>query len=323
MPTWLQGQHRQKPVKQANEQPTVNSDPWTIYWQENRLDSCVPTYSEKDSRHIADFWQMFADNLAEDASVLDLATGNGTVPVALLNAVPTLRISAVDKADIAPPRFVRNQPLLGAVNFFPGVDLLALPFESGEFDAITSQFGIEYAPLEQACRQLRVLRKNGTLAFLMHHSDSEVLQPVPAKLGEIARLTASDGLLSAVERCLDGESSPKQLEQIGEAYLAENANNSALVSGQIFSAVGQVLEVARQDLRRARDVLANMTIRLGAESRRLQQLQRAALDADGMSRFTRMLEGYGIDVALAAPLYIEEDDQEPMLIAWQLLGRKI
>ena len=82
-------------------------DPWTVYWQGDHLESCIASQSPEDSKEIAAHWQELASRLADAATVLDLASGNGVVPKILLSVDSPLDTFAVDNAGIAPLTYLR------------------------------------------------------------------------------------------------------------------------------------------------------------------------------------------------------------------------
>ena len=141
-------------------------DPWSLYWQSDCLERCVATQSTQDVLVIARFWEKLALQLHAAAQVLDVATGNGAVPATLLKANSKLGITAVDKAKIDPLRFLSAPGALIGVNFQADVDICTLPFEGAVLDAVTSQFGIEYAGREaftEAARSLLTPRETTPL----------------------------------------------------------------------------------------------------------------------------------------------------------------
>ena len=83
---------------------------WSLYWAENRLHSCVASGGEADQKVLNALWVALAESLPEQADVLDLATGNGAVPAAMLSVNSGLNIEAVDLADIDPTMFVKDRP---------------------------------------------------------------------------------------------------------------------------------------------------------------------------------------------------------------------
>ncbi len=307
-----------------NEPLPETNDPWTLYWQADRLDSCIASASPGDAAAIAAFWQSFAGRINDTASVLDLATGNGTVPKCLLQASAALEITAVDKAAIDPMTYLQDGGELGQVNFIGNVDICALPFAAASFDAVTSQFGLEYAPLEAATRSAAaVLKPGGSMQLLLHHSDSEIVKPAAARRDEIRRLLATDGIIHALIAYINNRIPLEQLETAGQGHLASAHAKTAAVSGQIFDGVNQVILGMQEGDRQEAELLATvMVARLSAEQARLEQLLDAALTEQQATKIRGMLQGSGVDVERLDPLLIGETPDSRALIGWQLSGTK-
>ncbi len=299
-------------------------DPWSLYWQSDCLDSCVATQSTQDVLVIARFWEKLALQLHADAQVLDVATGNGSVPAALLKANSKLDITAVDKANIDPLRFLSAPGVLTGVKFQPDVDVCALPFENAEFDAVTSQFGVEYAPLEQAGPELlRVAKCGARIRLLMHHADSKIVVPARRKRHEMDALLAAGGVLRMLRAYLDGENTSAALESAGEAHIASEDGRSGQITGQIFEGVKRVINSVRKGERAAAKELCNvMIIRLRADRDRLQQLDGAALGEERFEEVVNMLDDAGARAETVTTLCANSRTDDELLIGWQYCGVK-
>lgn len=302
----------------------ANPDPWNIYWHADNVDSCVASASKPDAEAIGQLWRDFAVNQPSAASVLDLATGNGTVPLALLQGKASLQITGVDKADIDPLKFLSSPGLLAEVKFVGGIDICSLPFEADSFDALTSQFGIEYAPLEAAIASaVAVLKSGGKLNFLMHHTDSEIVAPARLKIREMAGLLHYGGLIYCLDAFLKGEQQMDELEAAGKQHLDSGAGRSPKISGQIFEGVERVIQSLQQGDRRAAEELAMvMATRLRADHDRLAQLADAALSESQMQQVSNLLEEANVVVGQLQPLVIHESSKDKALIGWQISGQK-
>jgi len=298
-------------------------DPWTIYWQSGCLDSCVATQSSQDAVAIEAFWQGLATQLESGSRILDLATGNGTVPAALLRVDNTLRVTGVDKAKIEPLRFLSERGELASADFHGNVDVCSLPFDDAEFDAVTSQFGIEYASLPKAVPEaVRVVRRGGKLQLLMHHADSEVVKPARAKRREMGSLLAEGGVLQKLKAYVAGQLTEDELESSGQAHFASGGRSSQ-ITGQIFEGVYRIISsVNSGDIRAARELCDVMLLRLSADRDRLGQLEDAALSQSQMDSLVSLLETAGIRTVTARALCANEGAGDEFIIGWQYRGEK-
>jgi len=301
----------------------MNIDSWTLYWQNDNLESCIAGQSSEDTRKIVDYWRDFASHLDHNATILDLATGNGAVPSMLLAGNPSLSIVAVDKAQIDPAKYLSQANQLASVRFLPDVDICGLPFEPESFDVVTSQFGLEYAPLHEACSSaVRVLKRSGSIRLLMHHEDSEIVRPSTETLAEIARLLVANGVMSCVVGYVAREISLDELEAAGQNYLMEENSKTRHISGQIFDGINQVIEGMTTNPGHARTLAHSMRLRLIAEQTRLQQLLHAALNAERAHKLEFVLREAGIEIEFFETFKLDEDSTGSALIGWQLSGRK-
>lgn len=301
----------------------MNVDPWTLYWQSDKLESCIAMTSADDAREIAAYWQAFASQLHDFATVLDLASGNGAVPSMMLAEYPGLKFVAVDKAEIEPPKYLSQTKELETVRFLPGVDVCNLPFEDESFDAVTSQFGLEYAPLACACKSAaRVLKKSGAIRLLMHHVDSEIVRPSKQTLREITDLLAAGGVMEKVGFFATNQIDLAQLEAAGQQYLQTETAKTEHVSGQIFGGINQLIEGINTNPDLARALAETMALRLHAEQARLLQLRRAALSTEQVSQLRQEFVDSGIVIDVLETLVLANPGGGQALIGWQLSGRK-
>lgn len=170
---------------------------WTRYWSSGRLHSCVGSYAGNYDGAIGAFWRTLGAGLPAGARVLDLATGNGPLPLLLWELRgDAIEVDAVDLAALSP---AWHQPgTHRTVRFHQGVRMEALPFAAAGFDCVASQFGFEYSDRPRALAEcLRVSRPTATLALVMHHAGSVLVRVGREELAHHARLLGDDGLLRA------------------------------------------------------------------------------------------------------------------------------
>lgn len=294
---------------------------WSLYWAQDRLHSCVATEQDVDQKALNDVWETLSVGMGDSARVLDLATGNGAVPYALLAHNDTYKISAVDKADIAPLRYLSDRGLLESVEFVPNTDINNLEFKPNTFDAITSQFGIEYAGLEVATIAiLPLLKSSGKLRFLVHHADSEIVKRSQEKVNEMAELIKPAGLIECLLCVLRGESELSSLEKIAIDYQAVNTSLSQQISGQVFSGINQIVAQMQNNHRAALELGATLNLRIRSEHTRLSQMIDAAQSHKSIADFSDKLER-DENVSIEFTPYYVDDKSSKYLLGWLVDGQ--
>lgn len=157
---------------------------WDEYWRSGVL-TTLTVFEHGYTGEFAGFWHGLVDPLPEHACIVDLATGNGAVPFAVMQRAQTLgcrfEVIGVDSADISPmANLKRDHPargLLANVRFVGGTDLRDTGLPAGSADLVTSQYGIEYTALDEAVRECaRLLKPGGRLGAIMHSVDSDVFR---------------------------------------------------------------------------------------------------------------------------------------------------
>lgn len=145
---------------------------WKDFWNRQRQTTSPAVVSaEWNAISKAQFesWANFAEQIPQNARVLDIATGSGKVPLMLRHIRPDLELTGIDLADPLPPA-PRSVRLIG------GIAMTDLPFDDSSFDAVVSQFGFEYGNTEAAAEEiLRVLRPGGRIGLMVHRGDGPIL----------------------------------------------------------------------------------------------------------------------------------------------------
>jgi SAM-dependent methyltransferase len=170
---------------------TQDTRQWDEYWRTGRTSCCCDHDGSANAEIIRGLWTEFFDSLREGERLIDLCTGNGAVMNMALESARKngLEITAcgVDSASIAPTGISNQQPR--ADSYFVRASVTALPFEDCCVDAITSQFGIEYAPPEQVVAEsLRILRSGGRGLFVTHARGGVTVTQARAELTDIDEL---------------------------------------------------------------------------------------------------------------------------------------
>jgi len=165
---------------------------WSRYWETAAgTAGCLPGTPAPVSAVIEGAWRHFFDSLEDGSRVLDLGTGGFAVPRLGRSVRPDLGFVGVDYAQALPPA-------PEGVEARAGVALEALPFEANSFDAVTSQFAIEYADRDKATAEVaRVLKPGGHVMIVAHHSSGVIRHHNDARHAAICDMLADGGLVPA------------------------------------------------------------------------------------------------------------------------------
>lgn len=141
---------------------------WDTYWQGAR-DSDAYASGGVSHPAVAAFWdEVLAGILSRygRARILDIATGSGAVIESLSRHgdEQNFDVTCVDISDAAVDNVRKRFPEVTGVV----ADANEIPLDSGSFDLVTSQFGIEYAGLGAFDEATRLLDDGGTLVLLVH-----------------------------------------------------------------------------------------------------------------------------------------------------------
>lgn len=150
---------------------------WSVFWQSDQPQSCMPANEPENTDGLAATWQEFFADLPAGARILDLGTGNGSLATRAVAAsrskAKRFSIHGVDLAEIQPARFVASaSDILQEITFHARTPMEKLPFADCHFDAVVSQYGLEYSQTDQSLAEaVRVLRPRGWFRFLLHADD--------------------------------------------------------------------------------------------------------------------------------------------------------
>jgi SAM-dependent methyltransferase len=253
------------------------------------------------------WWEARIGRLEDRLRWLDVATGNGAVPLiwARVNCDPLARCDAVDLARIGTVEGHR-------IAWHSGVHAEHLPFDAASFDVAMSQYGFEYMRRTEAVAELaRVLRPGGSLLLVMHHAGGHPARMARTEVGHIDELTGPDGLWTLAVRMIEPiarSASPAgraalmadpTAEALRQAFsqAQERLRGSAHASAcpdvlyETSDAVGGVLQRAVGDGAHPAQLLAQRWTRHLQDSRlRLVELGAHALDEAGAADLCRILE---------------------------------
>lgn len=286
---------------------------WDGYWTEGGS-GCLPEARGPFGRMLEMLWRDFGNGLPSGAKLLDLATGNGAVLRMIATGGRRLDLTGVDSARALP------KPPPGIV-LKAGVAMEKLPFRDRQFDAVTSQFGIEYGDTAAiAGETARIAKPGGRFRFVVHHAGGPIVAHNRARREALIWARDESGALDRANRLARARQgmrlpTPPSFRAAVDEARARFPDQQAAAEFQ--AAILQTLDMgASRPPTETVEVLAEIGRRAGDEIGRLAALAGAARDEAGIQSLVGQLSGAGWMVE--EPTTVTNADGP---LAWRLDGR--
>ena len=305
---------------------------WDTYWEGTRD---AEAYASGGVSHpvVASFWDNTLGGLLTTRArgkILDIATGSGAVierlaqqPGADSRDVTCVDISAA-AIDVVRARF---PSVVGVV-----ADAKAIPLGSGQYDLVTSQFGIEYAGLAAIGEASRLLAADGSLILMMHIKPGVIFSECAKALDAIKRTQKSGFVPQALhffeagfaavrgaDRALYDQAALQLNPAIQEleSILSERGEQVAGDTiARLYSDVQQIhSRIQYYDPNDVLDWLRTMDSELTEYEKRMASMCDAATDNKTFNELCENLRGQGLDIVAGEPLFATDDE---LPIAWIL-----
>jgi ubiquinone/menaquinone biosynthesis C-methylase UbiE len=320
-----------KPTNQLSSQSGDGASSWTRYWQSGFQDTC---FFADQTFAVDQFWHDLFTKLDHSSRIVDLATGNGSVALKAAKFAreqnQDFEISGVDYASICPVKFSGvDADLLTSIQFISNTDIASLPFETSSTNCVTSQYGFEYAQMEEALAEAtRILVAGGYAQFLIHAEGGAVHEASGARLRR-AQFLLQKGQVVML------------LNDLAKAVLAGSASRrhkvQQRIEGKVASLQRKFTEAPRDDLiwqvsRESLEILAatsqvpgrDIAARIAfiraevmAYVQRLHAMRRAALNATAMDRLCQQAKMLGCETAAYVPFLVDGGQ-----VGWAFFARK-
>ena len=319
------------PTNQLTNKSNDGASAWTRYWQSGFQDTC---FFADQTFAVDQFWHDLFATLEPSSRIVDLATGNGSV---VLKAARFAReqkldfdVSGVDYASIRPAKFSNvDAELLSSVRFISDTDIASLPFATSSTNCVTSQYGFEYAQMEQALAEAtRILVPGGYAQFLMHAEGGAVYEASGARLRRAQYLLQKGQvimLLTDLGKVVSAGSTPRlhKVQQRIESKVAslQRKFTAAPKDDLIWQVSREALEIlAATSQVSGRDIAARIAFirtEVMAYVQRLHAMRRASLSALAMDNLCEQAKRLGCETAGYSPFFVDGDQ-----VGWAFYARK-
>ena len=283
---------------------------------------------------ILEFWRSVFDRQPKSARVVDLATGNGALAILAKQYSDAMHMKftlcAVDYAASHPSEALAGtgyDEILKSISFHTNTRLERTGLPSGQYNLVCSQFGIEYAPIQMAIKEVvRILKpQDATFAAMIHVDGSAILEQAREGIRQVIRCKKSgligevENLLSALQGVRNRGGDPAEDEACERMRETINGITGKLHSSQSqYKDPGQIAYFLANTMVLFRDKQSGH-LSLDAKIERLHDIQEegelyllrmrdmvaAALSADKIAKIESQLVNNGVNVELSAPVSYE------------------
>lgn len=308
---------------------------WDAYWDTARLQSFDLEGKPGAVAALGQYWASVAQSLPPNAAVLDVGCGHGAASLALLAGGAKATITAIDESNIDPVKHLAERvSALSRITFQPRVQMEELPFEDAAFDAVISQYGIEFGPLPKTATEIaRVLKPGGFLAALILPYNSEAVQDARRSLKQCRYLLAEAKLFESAISMMRAyyQATPdvqesqmqssldqfrKDVEQAFTKFSDKEINVLSVIVNALYQVFGNRKTTSEQDQIFA---VENARTHLAHYAARAQDTARSAVDIN-MMQLRTALASAGMQLADVRPMQAPGYNG---LVAYQLFGRKL
>ena len=303
----------------------IMSDYWSQYWQQGYLTSFGQDIQGNYSGELKACWDSFFTSLTPNSQILDIGTGNGAIIKLGLNAKwqTNFIFHGVDSAKLAVSKDLLDNP---NVQFYPEVNVESLPFKDNQYQAIVSQFALEYIKLEPALAQLsRVLCEYGQFQFVLHDMSSIIVKPNLTILSCSQRLVSPVGCFTLLKLLLnklatnDDQEAEKIRTQLNKQIGKERAIDSEGMLATNFPQMIKAVFAKGVSEEQRHQYVAFFERELMGQIERLSDLSQAALDDNKKRTLMLLLDQYNLNVNMTRKIV----DGNGNLIAYCVSGIKV
>ena len=309
---------------------------WDRYWRGMKAGGQFGVGGASHPR-LNEFWRDYFSSItssSEPMKMIDIGSGDGAVVATAVDTmgVDTVRLTCLDISPHSMDLLRQRYPDVDGIV----ADAHRIPLESGAFDLVTSQFGVEYAGTAAFGEAARLVAPGGQLALLVHHRSSIMYEDCSASLDAVEGLRACQFItrsmtlfetgfatLQGADRGLydaaaqDMLPAYRELEQIMRRHGKHVAGDTLLRLYEDVDNIHQRME--HYDPTEILQWLARMDSELDGYVQIMTAMRDAALSEPQFLTVTETVKDAGLAVQQALPL---RGDEPGLPIAWVLTARR-
>ncbi|MFV0594824.1 class I SAM-dependent methyltransferase [Shewanella sp.] len=318
------------------------SEHWSEYWKSGHLTSFGNEFSDNYTGQLRSIWESIFNRLPNNFKLLDVATGNGALPLLAQDYLKKFNfigtIKGIDFASINPqPLIEYHQNKKINIDLLGNVRAESLPFSDNEFDAVISQFGIEYSDIKKSFYEVnRVLVNGGIFESIIHHKNSSIIKNNTRLLNflGLAQIESVIMVLRQLAQDMGNMRGPDDLKRVKSCPKCEN---SRLEVNRLLAEIATFDEIAFRDTElltyvnnffksglfwsvdKKLEYLDFVESQLLVYKNRLNELVAAAMDSDNINNLKLYLTTFHVADLVVDEVHSDKNE----IIAWHMRYTKL
>lgn len=313
------------------------SEHWSEYWKSGHLTSFGNEFSENYTGHLRSIWERIFNRLPDNFRLLDIATGNGALPLLAQDHFKKSDVKgAIKGIDFAN---INSQPLIEhhlnkniSIELIGNVRAESLPFSDSEFDMVISQFGIEYSDIEKSFYEVnRVLVRGGVFESIIHNKGSSIIKS-NSRLLDFLRLKQIDIITQLLRQLAQDMGTMRGPDDLKRVKSCPKCEQSRMEINRLLSEVATIDEMALHETEllgyvnnffknglfwpvdKKLEYLDFVNTQLEVYKNRLSELVAAAMDSEKINT----LKQYLITLKVEGLAVEEVHNEKNEVIAWHM-----
>jgi ubiquinone/menaquinone biosynthesis C-methylase UbiE len=304
----------------------LNSEHWSNYWEKGTITTFYKRFLGNYDGEIKEHWDTVFKDISNDSCIVDLCTGNGAL-LSLLDRYATdnkinFKAYGIDYAKLNPKITDKIKSLNIILKENTGIENTGLKDKS--VDLAISQYGIEYANIDDSVKELdRILKADAKISFIMHEESSQIIIDGYQSLKQIELVNDKLRISHIIKEILPTIENLKKTGKLKYKHkadkLRDKLNNSMQIIMQFAESIPdpgyidfyykQALSVFKGDIARnyslqqKLDILSNVKVETANLKLRMQDVTSVAMTDQTNGKLIKALNSIGFDNVEIVPFW--------------------
>ncbi|WP_042153275.1 MULTISPECIES: class I SAM-dependent methyltransferase [unclassified Pseudoalteromonas] len=182
---------------------------WSQFWGGNKFGDCFSLDGNSNLTHVLiHYWNDYFTKKEISGFVLDLACGNGFVGKCAIKKMKETHCIGVEQAIDIETTHYHDVDTGSQLKILKGLSIAETRFVENEFDLVVSQFGLEYAVVNESLIKhvIKQIKPGGELNFIAHHSKSFICIQSEKELKIIKYINNQQKIFNGIRKLINSSS---------------------------------------------------------------------------------------------------------------------